>query len=45
MSDGSSFIFAVEYTDKACPTANTLMAPARPDLYSAKKWQKGALCR
>ncbi|MEV6236315.1 penicillin acylase family protein [Lentzea sp. NPDC051838] len=45
VSDGSSFIFAVEYTDKACPTAYTLMAPARPDLYSAKKWQKGALCR
>jgi len=44
VSDGSSFIFAVEYTDKACPTAYTLMAPSRPDLYSAKKWQKGALC-
>lgn len=45
VSDGSSFIFVVEYTDKACPTAYTLMAPARPDLYSQKKWQKGALCR
>ncbi|SEQ60153.1 penicillin acylase family protein [Lentzea albida] len=45
VSDGSSFVFAVEYTDRACPTAYTLMAPARPDLYSAKKWQKGALCR
>jgi acyl-homoserine-lactone acylase len=45
VSDGSSFVFAVEYTDRPCPTAYTIMAPARPDLYSAKKWQKGALCR
>ncbi|MET9229437.1 penicillin acylase family protein [Lentzea sp. NPDC003310] len=45
VSDGSSFVFAVEYTDEACPTAYTIMAPARPDLYGAKKWQKGALCR
>lgn len=45
VTDGSSFVFAVEYTDKACPTAYTLMAPARPDLYSAKRWQRGALCR
>ncbi|WP_394616843.1 penicillin acylase family protein [Lentzea sp. JNUCC 0626] len=44
VSDGSSFVFAVEYTDRACPTAYTLMAPARPDLYGAKKWQRGALC-
>ncbi|MGI5506020.1 penicillin acylase family protein [Lentzea sp. CA-135723] len=44
VSDGSSFVFAVEYTDRVCPTAYTLMAPKRPDLYGAKKWQRGALC-
>lgn len=45
VQDGTSFLMSVEYTDKACPAAHTLMAPARPDLYSAKRWQRGALCR
>ncbi|TWP52232.1 hypothetical protein FKR81_11720 [Lentzea tibetensis] len=45
VSDGSTFLMAVEYTDADCPTVRTLMAPQQPLRFSQKKWLPGLLCQ
>lgn len=44
VSDGTSFLMAVEFTDAECPTAYTLMAPRDPQDYARKIWRPGVLC-
>jgi hypothetical protein len=44
VSDGTSFLLSVEFTDDDCPTVRTLMAPQHPERYSAKTWSRGFLC-